>query len=130
MGSRIGEGLVEKAEYGYEITYGRGSQNTNADAPSRIGSFSKESDLSDEFDEGRKKKILYEFHESPVGGHRRMNKTYRAIKSQYFWPNMRREVEEYVKYCRSYQVNKILTPKHKAPMEVTTTSEHLLTSFT
>jgi len=67
---------------------------------------------------------LYEFHDSPVGSHRGMNKTYRAIKSQYFWPNMRREVEEYVKQCRSCQVNKMLTPKHKAPMEITTTAKH------
>jgi hypothetical protein len=35
----------------------RGSQNTNADALSRIGSVSKEGDLSDEFDQDRKKKI-------------------------------------------------------------------------
>jgi hypothetical protein len=36
---------------------------------------------------------------------------------------MRREVEEYVKQCKSCQINKILTPKHKAPMEITTTAE-------
>jgi len=82
------------AEYDYEITYRRRSQNTNADALSRIGSVSKEGDLSDESDEDRKKKILYEFHDSPVGGHRGMNKTYCAIKSQYFWLNMRHEVED------------------------------------
>jgi len=107
----------------YEITYRCGSQNTNADALSRIGSVIKEDDSSDEFDEDRKKKILYEFHDSPVGGHTGMNKTYRAIKSQYSWPNMRREVEEYIKQCRGCQVNKMLTPKHKAPMEMTT-AEH------
>jgi len=67
---------------------------------------------------------LYEFHDSPVGGHTGMNKTCRAIKSQYSWPNMRREVEEYVEQCRSCQVHKMLTPKHKAPMEITTTAEH------
>jgi hypothetical protein len=50
-----------------------------------------------------------------VGGHRWMNNTYRAIKSQNFWLNVRREVEEYVKKCRRCQVNKMLTPKHKAP---------------
>ena len=38
--------------------------STNADALSRIGSVSKEDDLSDEFDEDRKKKSLYEFHDS------------------------------------------------------------------
>ena len=37
---------------------------------------------------------------------------------------MRREAEEYVKQCRSCQANKILTPKHKTPMEITTTAEH------
>ena len=115
---------IQLAEYDYEITYRRGSQNTNADALSRIGSVSKEGDQSDEFVEDRKKQILYEFHDSPVGGHRGMNKTYRTIKSQYSWPNMRREVEEYVKQCRSCQVNKMLIPKHKALMEITTTAEH------
>jgi len=116
---------IHLAEYDYEIVYRRGSQNTNADALSRIGSVvSKEDDRSDEFDEDRKRQILYEFHDAPVGGHRGMNKTYRAIKSQYFWPNMRREFEEYLKECRSCQVNKMLTPKHKAPIEITTIAEH------
>ena len=32
---------------------------------------------------------------------------------------MRCEVEEYVKQCRSCQVNKMLTSKHKALMEMT-----------
>jgi len=36
---------------------------------------------------------------------------------------MRREVEEYVKQCKSCQVNKILPPKHKAPMQLTTTAK-------
>ena len=106
------------------IKYRRGFQKPNANALSMIGSVSKEGDLSDEFDEDRKKKILYEFHDSPVGGHRGMNKTYRTIKSQYFCPNMRHEVEEYVKQCRSCHVSKMLTPKHKAPMEITTNAEH------
>ena len=37
---------------------------------------------------------------------------------------MRREVEEYLKQCRGCQVNNMLTPKHKAPIEITTTAEH------
>ena len=65
----------------YEIIYRRGSQNTNVDALSRIGNVSKEDVRSDEFDEDRKRQILYEFHDAPVGGHRGMNETYRAIKS-------------------------------------------------
>jgi len=123
-GSRLLRWKIQFAEYDYEITYSRGSQNTHADALSRVGSVSKEDDLSDEFGEDRKKKTLNELHDSPVSGQRGMKKTYRAIKSQYFWPNMRREFEEYVKLCRSCQVNKMLNPKHKAPMEITTTAEH------
>jgi len=52
-----------------------------------------------------------------------MNKTYHAIKVQYTWLKMRREVEEYIKQCKSCQVNTILTPKHKAPMEITAMAE-------
>jgi len=52
-----------------------------------------------------------------------MNKTYRAIRAHYTWPNMRREIEEYVKQCKSCQENKILTPRHKAPMEIKTTAK-------
>jgi transposase InsO family protein len=37
---------------------------------------------------------------------------------------MRREIEEYVKQCKSCQTNKILTPRSKVPVQVTTTAEH------
>jgi hypothetical protein len=46
---------------------------------------------STKLDEETKKQILYEFHDAPVGGHRGMNKTFRAIKSRYTWPNMKRD---------------------------------------
>ena len=65
-----------------------------------------------------KKQILYEFHDSPLGGHRGMSKTYRAISSRYTWPKMRQEIEEYVRQCKSCQTNKILTPRNKVPMQV------------
>jgi hypothetical protein len=118
-GSWLMRWTIQLAEYDYEIVHKRGSQNTNADALSRIGSVGKVKERTDIPDENTRKQILYEFHDSPVGGHRGMNKTYRAIKSQYTWPKMRREVEEYVKQCKSCQINTILTPKHKAPMEMT-----------
>ena len=95
------------------------SKNPNADALSRIGSVGKVKEQTDNPDENTRKQVLYEFHDARVGGHRGMNKTYPAIKSKYTWPKMRREVEDYVKLC-SCQINTILTPKHKAPMEITT----------
>ena len=53
-----------------------------------------------------------------------MNKTYEAIKRYYQWPNMKKEVEEYVKKCAKCQLNKTLRPKGKAPMEIMTTARH------
>ena len=71
------------AEYDYEIIHKSGSQNTNADDLSRIGSVGKIGEQTDVPHENTRKHILYEFHDSAVGGHREINKTYREIKSQY-----------------------------------------------
>ena len=101
-----------------------GVQNTNADALSRIGSVGALEGPTEVISDQVKKQVLYEFHDSPLGGHKGMNKTYRAISSRYTWPKMRREIEEYVKQCKSCQTNKILTPRNKVPMQATTTAEH------
>jgi len=114
---------IQLAEYDYEIVYKSGVQNTNEDALSRIGSVRALEELTEISDEKIKRQILYEFHDSPLGGHRGMNKTHRTISLRYTWPQMRREVEEYLKQCRSCQMNKILTPKNKVPMQVTTTAK-------
>lgn len=93
-GSRLLRWRLQLEEYDYEIAYKKGSSNTNADALSRIGSVSKEKPHNRELDEKTRRQILYEFHDAPIGGHKGMNKTYRAIKSRYTWPNMRQEIEE------------------------------------
>jgi transposase InsO family protein len=51
-----------------------------------------------------------------------MNRTVREIRKRYDWPNLKREVEGYVRKCPSSQVNKTLGSRHKAPMEITTTA--------
>ena len=123
MGHECQRSRIQLAEYDYEIVHKHGARNTNADALSRVGSCSEVKESTSAMDESKKRKILYEFHDSPVGGHRGMNKTYRAIKLRYTWPNMKREIEDYVRKCKSCQINKILTPKHKMPIEITTTAE-------
>jgi hypothetical protein len=80
-----------------EIIHKSGSQITNADSVSRIVSVVKIKEQTDIPDEDTRKQILFEFHDAPVGGHRGMSKIYRAIKSQYTWRRMRRDVEDYVK---------------------------------
>jgi hypothetical protein len=123
-GSRLFRRRVHLEEFDYEIINKRGYKNTNADALSRIGSVITKAKDSTKLDEETKKKILYEFHNAPVVGHQGMKKTFRAIKSRYTWPNMRRDIEEYVKQCKSCQVNRTLKPKWKAPMEITSNPNH------
>jgi hypothetical protein len=91
LGSRLMHWRFQLAEYDFEIVHKRGALNTNADALSRIGNISRMTDQTGIPDEGKRKEILYEFHNSPVG-HGGMNKTYRAIKSRYGWPNMKKRL--------------------------------------
>ena len=123
-GSRLMRWRIQLEEYDYEIVYKPGVQNANADALSRIGALVKEGSESGEIDPQLKLEILKENHDSVLGGHRGMNKTYEAIKNRYKWPNMKQEVEEYVKRCAKCQMNKQLRPKSKAPMEITSTADH------
>jgi hypothetical protein len=50
-----------------------------------------------------------------------MNKTVEAI---FHWPNMKSEIEDYVRKCKSCQTNKMLDPKNRVPMEIATTADH------
>jgi transposase InsO family protein len=114
-------------EYDYEIVFKKGAANTNADALSRVMCLNTVTGVTEDkrqtvTDEETKATILYEYHDSPVGGHRGMNRTLREIKKRYDWRNMKREVEDYVRRCQNCQRNKTLGPRHRAPMEITTTA--------
>jgi transposase InsO family protein len=123
-GSRLLRWRIKLEEYDYEIVYKKGALNTNADALSRISGLVLEDEVcpKEEISPEKKKQILYEFHDAPMAGHRGMNSTYKAVKSNYSWPNMKQEVEDYVRRCKSCQTNKILGPRGKAPMEISTTA--------
>jgi len=123
-GSRLLRWRIQLEEYDYEIVYKPGVQNSNADALSRINVIIEGNCEPVEIDQEMKEKILQENHDSLLGGHRGMNKTYQAIRLHYQWPNMRRDVEEYVKKCAKCQMNKTLKPRKKVPMEITTTARH------
>ena len=119
-GSRLLRWRIQLEEYDYEDVYKPGKQNANADALSRISTLGKEGCASFEIDSDLKAKILHANHDSILGGHRGMTKTYEAITRHYRWTKMKGEVEEYVKKWTKCQ----LRPKGKAPMEITTTAEH------
>lgn len=115
-GSRLLRWRIKLEEYDYEVIY----------VLSQIGSLKGAKETPEEnrervLDKESKATILYEYYDSPIGGHRGMNKTCREIRKKYEWPNMKREIEQYVKRCKSCQLNKTLSPRRKAPMEITTT---------
>jgi hypothetical protein len=125
-GSRL-LGWRIKIEYDYKIDFKKGVANTNADALSRISQLASVTGVTEQkrhlvMDEETKNTILYEYHNSPVGGHRGMNRTVREIRKRYDWSNTKREIEGYVEKCQSCHVNKTLGPRHKFSMEITTTA--------
>lgn len=67
--------------------------------------------------------ILKENHESSISGHSGYLRTYRRIKENYKWPNMKLDIKKFIKNCQSCQINKKENKVAKAPMEITTTSE-------
>jgi len=58
-------------------------------------------------------KVLQQFHDAPESGHMGSKKTKNAIKERFFWPNMNKEIHEYVKTCKKCQEFKVerLKPK-------------------
>jgi hypothetical protein len=111
-GSRLLRWRLQLEEYDYEIVYKPGLQNSNADALSRIGVLNREVNDSEEIGEETKVKILHETRDSIRRG---MNKTYQAIKQHYHLPNMKEDIEEYVRKCTECQLNKVLRAKRKVP---------------
>ena len=115
---------IQLEEYDNEIVYKPGVQNSSAYALSRINALAGDDSESSGIDQEMKIKILQKNHDSVLGGHKGMNKSYEAIKLHYQWPNMRKEIEDYVKKCEKCQTNKTLRPTKRAPREITTTARH------
>ena len=58
-----------------------------------------------------KQKILYEMHAAPYAGHLGAGNTERNIAQHYWWPNMQKDVIQYVRTCPICQRNR--KPTHK-----------------
>ena len=50
--------------------------------------------------------LIQEHHDTPVAGHRGAGVTYSALKDDFYWPNMRNDVQRYVASCFTCQQNK------------------------
>src|SRR5215469_8337776 len=47
--------------------------------------------------------IMYMMHDHPTSAHFGINATYEKIRERYYWKNMRKDVEEYIKTCDQCQ---------------------------
>ncbi len=56
---------------------------------------------------GLKERILEQMHNSALGGHSGIHNTYRRIKQHFYWPGMRKDVENWVKNCAVCAQNKV-----------------------
>lgn len=74
----------------------------------------------DKYTEEEKKQILYEYHDTPLGGHVGMKRTVKRIQLKHSWPGLRQDVEKYISKCEKCQKNK-LHKATKAPMIITDT---------
>lgn len=74
-------------------------------------------------EEGDIPKILYENHDSVIGGHGGIKKTYYRIINKYHWPKMLHDITSYIKNCSKCQINKISRHPTKMPMVITDTPE-------
>ncbi|KAI0500465.1 hypothetical protein KFK09_018678 [Dendrobium nobile] len=50
--------------------------------------------------------LLREYHDSRIGGHSGVEKTYRRVKAEFFWKGLRGDVEDMVSKCDICQRNK------------------------
>lgn len=65
--------------------------------------------------------LLRAYHASPFGGHSGIRATYQRIKKLFYWPGMKKKVEEFIKTCTTCQVTKakhIHIPGLLNPLEV------------
>jgi len=51
--------------------------------------------------------IIGELHCSPTGGHRGVTKTYHRIKNNYYWENLKSDVQRYIQQCLQCQLKKL-----------------------
>ena len=46
-----------------------------------------------------REQIIVENHQSKIGGHKGVNKTYKRIRERFFWPGIKEQVTEFVRKC-------------------------------
>jgi hypothetical protein len=68
-----------------------------------------------------KLEILKEIHDSPIGGHACINRTYRKLKQFINWEGVKSDVEQYIRKCEKCQENKMTQCHTRMPLMITDT---------
>lgn len=73
----------------------------------------------------KKKQILYEYHNSPIGGHQEVTRTLNKIRMLRDWHGITKDVEEYISKCEYCQRNK-LSKKIRMPLIIAEPQRNVL----
>ena len=57
-------------------------------------------------DKALQTQLLEEHHDIKISGHLGIDKTYDALRRNYYWPKMGKDVHKYITSCESCQRNK------------------------
>jgi hypothetical protein len=66
--------------------------------------------------------VMLHFHDHTLAGHPRIFKTYQLVTQDYWWPQMKKFIAQYVKGCAICQQTKSQTTKPKIPIYPITTN--------
>lgn len=66
-------------------------------------------------------RIFFETHNSPLGGHKGVSKTYQRIKNNYFWENLKDDIQRRIQQCPDCQLKNLVRIKTRQPMLITDT---------
>jgi len=72
------------------------------------------------FTDSEKQRIIYEYHNSLLGGHSGVSRTVKRLKLNYQWKNLKKSVKQYISSCEVCQKTKTHL-KTKQPMLITST---------
>ena len=71
--------------------------------------------------ENMRNEIFYEMHTCPIGGHRGVSKTFYRIRQDYYWENLKQDIQRRIQQCIECQLKKLVRLKTKQPMVITDT---------
>jgi hypothetical protein len=109
--------LLEECDYA--IQHMAGQRNCNADSLSRYPVQCLNVNIEELTKEN--KGFIAEMPNCPTGGHRGIQRTIEHIKLYTSWPNLDQDVTQYIKECKTCQLNKETRQNIKLPLTLTDT---------